>query len=299
MTVHLSNIGFHRLRVCSMGRGPATRPPGTLEGGMMADFDLSINIEFLFPFINAVARNAQLFDNPPHIRFSFEHTLCVLYPDRGLASPFDDKEDAGAFMVRFIAYLNDIYHRQESIEPRHKCFSHTATTQILKLLPQTNCNECGFNTCMAFAAMLGRQQTIPGRCPHISRPLQEKAVFPVHDDNGKLLSTISLDIDNTENMDALESARNYIRNLEKKIEALSLVKSELQQEANQELPSPLSRREVQVLQMLALGSTNMEIAHALHISPHTVKSHINNIFNKLAVNSRTQASVWATQNHFI
>ncbi|MCP4673274.1 MAG: response regulator transcription factor, partial [Desulfobacula sp.] len=46
-------------------------------------------------------------------------------------------------------------------------------------------------------------------------------------------------------------------------------------------------------------TTNMEIAESLYISPHTVKSHIDHIFNKLGVNNRTQASVWATQNHFV
>ncbi|MCP4670135.1 MAG: helix-turn-helix transcriptional regulator, partial [Desulfobacula sp.] len=134
---------------------------------------------------------------------------------------------------------------------------------------------------MAFAAMLGRQQTIPGRCPHISRPLQEKAIFPILDINGNLLSTISLDIDNTRNVSALDSAKQYIENLEKKIAQLSDMKGDLRDEANCQLPTPLSQREIEILQMLACGTTNMEIAESLYISPHTVKSHIDHIFNKL------------------
>jgi DNA-binding CsgD family transcriptional regulator len=223
----------------------------------------------------------------------------VLYPDKGLASPFDDNEDARDFMLRLMAFLNDIYHRKNQIIPRYKLFHQTSITQILKLLPQTNCNDCGFNTCMAFAAMLGRQQTIPGRCPHISQPVQEKAIFPIHDNDGKLLSTITLDIDNTQNVSALDSAKQYIKNLEKKIQQFSGMKSDLRDEANQQLPTSLSQREIEVLQMLACGTTNVEIAQSLYISPHTVKSHITHIFNKLGVNSRTQASVWATQHHFI
>lgn len=299
MTPQHSNIGVHSLRVCSMGRGPATRPADKLKATMMAEFDLSINIKFLFPYINAEVKKAQLYDNPSYIRFGFDHTLCVLYPDRGLASPFDDNEDARDFMVRFLAFLNNIYHRKHQITPRYKFFSQTTITEILKLLPQTNCNDCGFKTCMAFAAMLGRQQTIPGRCPHISLPLQEKAIFPVHDNEGNLRSTIALDIDNTQNVSELNSANQYIENLEKKIQQLSDMKRDLRDEVNRQLPSPLSRREIEVLQMLACGTTNVEIAQSLNISPHTVKSHINHIFNKLSVNSRTQASVWATQHHFI
>ncbi len=299
MTPQHSNIGFHNLRVYSMGRGPATQSAAKLKAYMMADFDFSIDIEFLLPFINEVVKKAQMYDNPSYIRFGFSQTLCVLYPDRGLASPFDDNDDARDFMVRFMAFLNDISHRKDKITPRYKFFSQTAITQILKLLPQTNCNDCGFNTCMAFAAMLGKQQTIPGRCPHISRPVQEKAIFPVHDIDGNLLSTITLDIDNTENASELDSARQYIENLENKIQKLTCMQGDLRDDANRKLPTPLSRREIEVLQMLACGTTNVEISQSLHISPHTVKSHINHIFNKLGVNSRTQASVWATQHHFV
>lgn len=299
MTGQHSMIGFHSLQVCAMGRGPATRPADTLEASMMAGFDLSMNIESLFPFINAVTEKAEMFENPPYIRFRFDHTLCVLHPDKGFASPFDDNVDARDFMMRLMAFLNDIYYRKEEITPKYKLFSPADITRILKLLPRTNCNDCGFTTCMAFAAMLGRQQTIPARCPHISRPVQEKAVFPIMDKDGKLLSTLTLNVDNTQNINDLDSARQYIETLKNKIEQLSGLKKDLKDEANRQLQTPLSQREIDVLQLLALGSTNAEIGLLLYISPHTVKSHINHIFNKLGVNSRTQASVWATQHHFV
>ena len=61
----------------------------------------------------------------------------------------------------------------------------------------------------------------------------------------------------------------------------------------------LTRREIQVLQLLAEGATNPEISEKLHISPHTVKSHVIHIFNKLNVNDRTQAAVWAARNRVV
>ncbi|MFH2060277.1 MAG: LuxR C-terminal-related transcriptional regulator [Pseudomonadota bacterium] len=295
----ISTIGFHSLRVCSMGRGPMTRPAHALKGGMMAGFDLSMNIKFLFPYINAVARKAQLYENPSHIRFHFDHILCVLYPKKGLASPLDDTEHARSFMTQFLSFLNDINHSKDNITPRYKLFSQTDVTRILKLLPKTNCNACGFNTCMAFAAMLSRQQTIPSRCPHIGQPVQEKAIFPINDKDGNLLSTIALDIDYSENRSALKSANQYIQNLEQKISNLTQTRKEKQELANKTLPTPLTKREIQVLEMVACGTTNVEIALTLFISPHTVKSHIDHIFNKLNVNSRTQASVWASRHHFV
>jgi LuxR family maltose regulon positive regulatory protein len=56
-----------------------------------------------------------------------------------------------------------------------------------------------------------------------------------------------------------------------------------------ELIEPLSERELEVLQLIAAGLTNSEIASRLFLSPNTVKVHTHNIYGKLNVHSRTQA----------
>jgi DNA-binding NarL/FixJ family response regulator len=58
----------------------------------------------------------------------------------------------------------------------------------------------------------------------------------------------------------------------------------------------LSARERQVIQHLAGGLTNREIAHTLHLSPHTVKNYLFRIFDKLGVSSRTEL-LYLTMNH--
>jgi LuxR family maltose regulon positive regulatory protein len=57
----------------------------------------------------------------------------------------------------------------------------------------------------------------------------------------------------------------------------------------QVLPEPLSERELQVLQLLADGTSNQEIAQELIIAYDTVKRHVSHIFGKLGVNNRVQA----------
>ena len=52
---------------------------------------------------------------------------------------------------------------------------------------------------------------------------------------------------------------------------------------------PLSEREVEVLQLLADGLSNQEVAQRLFITVRTVKWHNSNIYGKLGVRSRTQA----------
>jgi len=53
--------------------------------------------------------------------------------------------------------------------------------------------------------------------------------------------------------------------------------------------TPLSRRESEILQKVAYGASTKEVAHALGISPHTVKTHLERIFEKLGANDRAQA----------
>jgi len=56
-----------------------------------------------------------------------------------------------------------------------------------------------------------------------------------------------------------------------------------------ELPEPLTRREREVLQMLAAGLANKEIAARLNISDHTAKFHVAAILGKLGAATRTEA----------
>jgi|SRR5690625_1767810 len=61
----------------------------------------------------------------------------------------------------------------------------------------------------------------------------------------------------------------------------------------------LTKRESEVIQLLAKGKSNMEIAEALKISEKTVKNHISSIFKKTNVNDRTKAVILAIRNRWV
>ncbi len=59
--------------------------------------------------------------------------------------------------------------------------------------------------------------------------------------------------------------------------------------------NPLTRREKEILKLIASGESNSDIAEQLHISPHTVKTHIANIYAKINAPNRVQAVLWAAR----
>lgn len=61
----------------------------------------------------------------------------------------------------------------------------------------------------------------------------------------------------------------------------------------------LSKRETEVLKEMAKGKTNKEIAETLFVSEKTIKTHVSHIFSKLEVTDRTQAAIYAMENHLI
>jgi DNA-binding NarL/FixJ family response regulator len=63
--------------------------------------------------------------------------------------------------------------------------------------------------------------------------------------------------------------------------------------------APLSPREVQILDNIAQGMTNKQVAYTLTISEQTVKNHMSSILRKLSVNDRTQAVVYAMRQGWI
>ena len=74
---------------------------------------------------------------------------------------------------------------------------------------------------------------------------------------------------------------------------------EEEETATRDLYSPLSNREIEILDYIARGNSNKEIAKSLKISDQTVKNHITSILKKLSVNDRTAAVVHALRHGWI
>ena len=265
-----------------------------------AHFKLDSDVSELFPYINTVVKDAIYYDKPHYIRFTLNGFGCSLYTDRVAAGSFEDREQALDFVIQLIDFLNDLFSKKDSLRPDHKKYRHQPVLEIFKLLPRTNCQECGFPTCMAFAAALSNRQVAPEQCPWFPEPIRETAAYPVYDENGRVISTTEIELNISDSEQSLKTQQEGARVLENGIPTPRQEEGETGFEGDHHgIRVILTGREVEVLRLMAEGFTNPEISEILSISHHTVKSHVVHIFNKLGVNDRTQAAVWAARNRLV
>lgn len=129
---------------------------------------------------------------------------------------------------------------------------------------------------------------------------KEVRAYPVFDNQGHIVYSLNIGIDITDKRLDLEKQKRYVQYLEKSLSEMA----KKQNNANiiseiHEDHVNLTKREIEVLRLIAEGFTNVEIAMILAISRHTVKSHVVHVCNKLGVNDRTQAAVQATRRQLI
>ena len=264
-----------------------------------AHFKIDNDISKLFPYINAAVKDCRYFEKPAYVQLVLDDIQCTLYPKEVIAAPFMDQDQAEKFVDRLIDFLNDIYIKKDSLTPNHRTFRPISVVDIYKLLPQTNCKECGFPTCLAFAGALSKKQTTTDQCPGFARPLYENVVYPIYDMNGNLATTVEIEVDTDEIIRTNGTEDESIAKTGKKSIGRKQKNNTISTQRSLEFHTDLTDREIQVLRLVAEGATNTEISDILSISHHTVKSHVVNIFNKLGVNDRTQAAVWAIRHGVI
>ncbi len=242
-------------------------------------FRIDTDISLLFPYIKSDIAGCVYYDSPDYVQFMFNTIKCSVYPQEVIAVPVSGDRDARSFAQSVIDYLNNLDKRKLSLKPDHRRFQSVSIPDLYRLLPGTNCGDCGFTACMAFAAHVSIGEASPSDCPGFVKPIRETAVYPVYDNHGDLTSTVSIEVE----IHDKERAPKEVR----KKTPIKISSTGVQAE--------LTARESEVLALVAQGTTNREISDQLFISHHTVKSHVVHIFNKLGVNDRTQAAVKAAR----
>jgi len=132
-------------------------------------------------------------------------------------------------------------------------------------------------------------------------------ILTIHNEVEYLVRAVEIGVDGyvlkDSNSSVLKKAINTVYNGETFIEPelAPMLKTKLEEKssAGKGVIDTLTKREIEVLKLLAEGLFNKEIAFTLAISEKTVKNHVSNIFKKINVSYRTQAAVFAIRNNLV
>ena len=134
---------------------------------------------------------------------------------------------------------------------------------------------------------------------------QKVLILTIHNEVEYLLKAVDIGVEGYVLKDAdssvLKKAIFKVHTGEHYIDSsmVPLMNERIAQERSKTEEEKLTRREIEVLKLLAEGLFNKEIAYKLSISEKTVKNHVSNIFKKIGVFDRTQAAVYAIKNNIV
>ncbi len=134
---------------------------------------------------------------------------------------------------------------------------------------------------------------------------QKILILTIHNEVEYLMKAIDIGVEGYVLKDSdssiLKKAIYKVHAGEKYIDSsmVPLMNERIAQEKEKAEEDKLTRREIEVLKLLAEGLFNKEIAYKLSISEKTVKNHVSNIFKKIGVFDRTQAAVYAIKNNIV
>jgi ArsR family metal-binding transcriptional regulator len=136
---------------------------------------LHTDIGELLPLLNACLEDAD-YDQAAGVLLWKQEGHRYAFRAREIkAGPVRDREEAHRLAEKVVSLMNDVWSRRDQIEPSYHRRTVPDLMSIYRLLPRTNCRECGFATCMAFAAALRRRRTTLACCPVLSSPDREES----------------------------------------------------------------------------------------------------------------------------
>ena len=128
------------------------------------------------PYLNAVLGGFTYQKDPPSVTFKAHGKLITVHAKKIAINALKDEAEAKKIVEWLKREINTAWENRDKIRPLYEATPQPKVFEILKLLPKTNCKECGQPTCMVFAVQVAEGAKGPEDCP------------PIDDENSKKLS---------------------------------------------------------------------------------------------------------------
>ena len=127
------------------------------------DQDVSASL----PYLNAVLGGFEYIKEPPSVTFRAQGKLITVYSREIAINAIKDEKEARNIVEWIMREINATCEKQDEIEPCYEGMPRPKVIEILKILPKTNCKECGFPTCMVFASLVAEGAKDSSDCPQL------------------------------------------------------------------------------------------------------------------------------------
>ena len=143
--------------------------PGALTFSAIAR--LQGNIAPVLPYLNAVLPNAAYNPGAPALVWKDGRRHIVFHADHLAVSNLEDRNAAVEEVDRLVRLVNQVWLERQEVEPSFAVRQRPTAMMLYKLLPGTNCRECGEATCWNFALKLGTGLADVATCTALSDPV--------------------------------------------------------------------------------------------------------------------------------
>jgi ArsR family metal-binding transcriptional regulator len=126
---------------------------------------LDQDVSEALPYLNAALGGFEYVEDPPAVTFFTQGKFITVHGREIAINALRDEDEADKILSWLQREINDAWENRNEIEPSYEGAPKPKVIEILKLLPKTNCKECGEPTCMVFAARMAEGVKVPEDCP--------------------------------------------------------------------------------------------------------------------------------------
>jgi ArsR family metal-binding transcriptional regulator len=149
----------------SICRQEFVRPPNPSARHLRCFAHLDTDIEAILPHLNTVLKGFRYAADPPSLTLKHQAKLITFSPCGIAINIVKDQEEAATLLAWLVQAINETWENRENIEPTTEARPQPRIIDILKLLPATNCQECGEPTCLVFAVKVSEGLQDLAGCP--------------------------------------------------------------------------------------------------------------------------------------
>jgi len=148
----------YRIRLVSPPCNPSSE---TVNAVVAFDEDLTE----LLPYLNAALGPGLYNREVPFLRLVTGGRPITIHPHNIAIAKVRDRQQANEILARLKGQINSVNDRRAEIQPSYESIGQFTALDVFKLLPRSNCGQCGAATCLAFAVGVAQAERDVQDCP--------------------------------------------------------------------------------------------------------------------------------------